>query len=133
MGARYLKVEEEILRSDFPTVSRKEILEKISTRTWAQLSAHARRMGIHRTSEAKGNSVRDGRKKLKSAYSDAENDRLRRMYPVASRKELLAAFPKRTLNALQAHAYVLGVKRTREAKAREVKLGRKNARKEDTR
>ena len=129
MGARYLKVEEEILRAYFPTASRKEILEKIPTRTWAQLSAHARRMSIHRTTKAKGDSIREGRKTLKKSYSDAENNRFRRMYPVASRKELLAAFPKRTLAGLRSHAYILKVFRSREAKARETKIGREEARK----
>ena len=130
MGARYLKVEDEVLINDYPTAWRKEILDKIPGRTWEELSAHARRKGIHRTAKAKGDSVREGRKTLKNTWSDAENDKFRRLYPVVSYIHLLGAFPKRSISALHAHAYILKVKRTREAKASAVKIGRENARKE---
>ena len=128
MGSRYLKTEDEVLFSDYPTASREKILEKIPNRTWPQLSAHARRRGIHRATEAKGDSIREGRKELRGSWTNAENDRFRRLYPVMSQKLLLDAFPKRSMSALSSHAYTLKVRRTREAKACAVEIGRRNVR-----
>jgi hypothetical protein len=88
-------------------------------------------MGIHRNKEAKGDSIREGRMLLKSTYSFTENVRFDRIYPFATHAELLDAFPKRTLTSVFSHARRRGLHRTKEAKARQVKIGRENAKDEN--
>jgi hypothetical protein len=127
MGARYLKVEEAVIRKYYPTAARWKIMGMIPDRTWVEISVKARKMGIHRTSAAKGNSVREGRASLKNSYDHSENNLLDRLYPSATHAELLEAFPTRTLPSLFAHARRRGLHRSKEAKARQVKIGRGNA------
>jgi hypothetical protein len=130
MGERYWKAEERIIREHYPTATRNEILALMPNRTWLQLSAHAREMGVHRTSETWGNSVREGRKSLQDSWSIEENIQLVKFYPQHTRAEICAALPRRAWKAIRSHARRLDIERTREAKAREIRIGRGNARKE---
>ena len=125
MGARYLKSEEAVIRDFYPTSTREVILALIPDRTWSQISTHARRMRVLRTTQARGNSIQEGRKKLKGAWSDQENDRFDRYYPNSTRVALTDHFYPRTWLALQSHAEKRGIHRTREAIGREIKIGRK--------
>jgi len=128
MGARYLKAEEEEIVNYYPTASSTEMCKRIPHRTWAQIGARARRMGVHRTPQAKGNSVRDGRKSLKDAWSDSDNERFDTIYPNVTHTQLFVAFPDRTLSSIQAHASDRHLYRTREAKVKQIAIGRENAR-----
>jgi len=130
MGARYLKVEETIIRARYPTAPRAEILEAIPGRTWAQIGVHARRMRILRTTKARGNSIADGRKALKHAWSDMDNKRFDAMYPTVTRAQLSAAFPSRTWESLQSHAQKRQLHRTRQAVGMQVNIGRNNLKEE---
>ena len=127
MGARYLKMEETVIQVWYPTASKEKILDLMPGRTWPQIGVHARRMGIHRTTQARGNSIREGRKKLKGTWSDQENDRFNRYYPNSTRVGLIDHFYPRTWLSLQSHAEKRGIHRTREAIVREIKIGRENA------
>ena len=129
MGARYLITEDEVIERYYPTASCAEILERISDRTWGQIGVRARKKGIHRTSKAWGNSVREGRKLHKDAWTDQQNELFDALYPEQTHAQLLAAFPNRSLLALQSHAQKRGIYRTREALGRQMNIGRKNARK----
>jgi hypothetical protein len=129
MGERWLKAEEEIIRTDYPTGTRAEIIELIPDRTWGQIGVHARRMGIHRTSTAWGNSIREGRKTLRGAWSDKDNERFDNVYPHLTRVELLAAFPSKGWLALRSHAQRRGIHRTTEATKRQIRIGQKEGRK----
>lgn len=130
MGARYLKIEDTVIEVDYPTATKAEILELIPNRTWEEIGVHARKMGIHRTSKAWGNSVREGRKLHKDAWTDQQNELFDVLYPEQTRVQLLAAFPNRSWLALQSHAQKRHIHRTREAIGRQMNIGRKNARKE---
>ena len=125
MGARYLKMEETVIQVWYPTASKEKILDLMPGRTWPQIGVHARRMGIHRTTQAKGNSIRAGRKEIKGAWSDEENERFDELYPYSAREFLIAAFYPRTWLALQSHAEKRHLHRTREAVSREIKIGKK--------
>ena len=129
MGARYLKDEEGVIIADYPTASRAEILEKIPGRTWEQISAHAWRMGVHRTSQAWGDSIREGRKMLRGTWSMPDDERLDRVYPKLTRAQLCATFPSRTWLGIRAHAQRRRLHRTHEATGRQINIGRENARK----
>jgi hypothetical protein len=76
-------------------------------------------MRVYRTSAAKGQSVREGRAQLKETYALSENILFDRLYPTATRAELLKAFP---VHAARRHLH-----RTKEAKARQVQIGREEA------
>lgn len=130
MSARYLKTEDEAIVMKYPTASRAEILELMPNRTWAQIGVYARRKGIHRTTQAKGNSIQEGRKSHKDAWTDEDNEKFDRSYPHSTRVALLNYFYPRTWFALQSHAQKRSIHRTREAVGREIAIGRKNARKE---
>ena len=130
MGARYLKMEEEAIVKYYPTASRDKILKFIPDRTWGQIGVKARKMGIHRTSKAWGNSTREGRKLHKDAWTDQQNELFDHLYPTQTRVQLLTAFPQKSLFALQSHAQKRHVQRTREAVGREIQIGRKNGKKE---
>jgi hypothetical protein len=125
MGERYLKTEEETIRTHYPTATRDEILTLMPGRTWVQIGAHARKRGVHRTSETWGNSVREGRKLLPNSWDIGENIQLINFYPQHTRAEICAALPRRAWKAIRMHAHRLGIERTREAKAREIQLGRR--------
>ncbi len=129
MGARYLKAEETVIRAHYPTSRRWKILALIPDRTWVEIGAKARKMGIHRNKEAKGDSIREGRMLLKSAYSFTENALFDRIYPTATHAELLDAFPNRTLKSIFSHARRRGLHRTKDAKAEQIKIGRQEAEK----
>jgi len=126
MGARYLKVEEIAIGARYPTASKEEILKLIPGRTWLQIGVHARHMGILRTTQAWGSSIREGRKDLKHAWSDSDNERFNRLYPVLTRAAMFTAFPSRSWKSLQSHAQKRGIRRTREAKCRQISIGRGN-------
>ncbi|MEA1997703.1 MAG: hypothetical protein U9N61_00045 [Euryarchaeota archaeon] len=128
MGARYLKYEEDTIRNCFPTATRSQLLQSIPNRTWSQILAHANRMDIHRTTKAKGNSIREGRKKLKDTWSDADNAKVDMLYPISTLADLAVFFPHRTLTAILTHACRRNLHRTRETINREIGIGRKNAR-----
>ena len=130
MGARYLKVEETVIRTRYSTAPKEEILKLIPDRTWLQIGVHARHMRILRTTNAWGSSVRDGRKALKHSWSDIDNERFDRLYPVLTRVALLVAFPPRSWKSIQSHAQKRGIHRTREAKGRQINIGRKKAKEE---
>ena len=115
MGARYLKIEDTVIEVHYPTATKEEILELIPNRTWAEIGVHARKKGIHRTSKAWGNSVREGRKLHKDAWTDKDNDKFDRYYPQSTREALLNFFYPRTWLALQSHAQKRHIHRTREA------------------
>lgn len=129
VGARYLKTEEATIVSHYPTAPRDKILKLIPNRTWAQIGVKARKMGIHRTSKAWGNSTREGRKLHKDAWTDQQNELFDRLYPTETRVQLLAAFPDKAWTALQSHAQKRHLHRTSEATRREMQIGKKNARK----
>lgn len=130
MGSRYLKAEEEAIRDFYPTATRTDMLALIPDRTWEEIGTHARRMRVLRTTQAKGNSIRNGKKEIKGAWSDEENERFNELYPYSARGFLIAAFYPRTWLALQSHAEKWHLHRTREAVSREIKIGKKrNARK----
>lgn len=118
MGARYLKAEEAVIRSHYPSSRRWEILALIPGRTWVEIGAKARKMKIHRTSAAKGDSIREGRALLESTYGTLENILFDRLYSSATHAQLLDAFPKRTLKSIFSHARRRGLHRSKEAKAR---------------
>jgi hypothetical protein len=124
MGNRYLKAEEEAIRELYPTATQFEIRSRIPDRTWAEIGVKARKMGIHRTTEAKGDSIREGRVLLKNAYSFTDNYLFDRLFPIKTHAELLAAFPGRSFKALISHAQRRHLHRTKEAKARQVQIGR---------
>ena len=128
MGERYLKREETVIAVHYPTSTREEIMALIPNRTWTQIGIHARQMGIFRTSQAWGNSIREGRNILRNSWSVKDNFLFDRLYPFATYEELLLHFPDRTLTALQSHAHVRHLHRTREAAGREMNIGRRNAR-----
>ena len=128
MGARYLKIEDEVIERDYPTASREEILKLIPDRTWAQIGVHARNMGIHRSSKAWGNSVQEGRKLHKDAWTDQQNELFDALYPEQTYAQLLAAFPTKTITAIKSHAQKRHLHRTRAAVGREIQIGRENAR-----
>ncbi len=130
MGARYLKTEDDAIVKYYPTAPRAEILEHVPNRTWAQIGVKARKMGIHRTSKAWGISVREGRKLHKDAWTDQQNELFDVLYPKQTYAQLLAAFPNKSLLALQSHAQKRGIHRSREAVGRQMNIGRRNARKE---
>jgi hypothetical protein len=130
MGARYLKSEDEAIERYYPTATRDTILELIPNRTWAEIGVHARKKGIHRTSKAWGNSVREGRKLHKDAWTDQQNELFDALYPEQTYAQLLAAFPNKSLLALQSHAQKRQIHRSREAIGRQMNIGRENARKE---
>ena len=130
MGARWLKSEEKAIVNHYSTASRTEMLERIPDRTWSQIGVHARHMRVLRTTIAWGNSVRQGRKTLKHAWSDKDNERFDAIYPIATRAQLRAAFPSRTWKSIQSHAQKRHIHRTREAAGREINIGRRNARRE---
>jgi len=130
MGARYLKVEETVIQVHYPTATRAEILELIPGRTWAQIGVHARRMRILRTTKARGNSIREGRRLLEHAWSDEDNKRFDAMYPTVTRAQLSTAFPSRTFLSLQSHAQKRQLHRTRQAVGTQVNIGRENVRRE---
>lgn len=127
MGARYLMVEVEAIAEFYPSAPRSEILERIPNRTWEQIGVRARKMGIHRTTQAWGNSVREGRKTTKGAWNDQQNALFDRLYPIQTREQLLAAFPNRTFFSIQSHAQKRHLHRTREAIGRQMNIGRENA------
>jgi hypothetical protein len=130
MGARYLKVEEAVIRKYYPTAARWKIMGMMPDRTWAEIGVKARKMGIHRTSAAKGDSIREGRKLNPNAWSDEDNDKFNRYYPHSTRSALLEFFKPKTWLAIQSHAQKRHLHRTREAVGREINIGRENARKE---
>jgi hypothetical protein len=130
MGARYLKAEETVILEHYPTATRARIVDLIPNRTWHQIGVKARRMRVYRTSAAKGQSVREGRAQLKETYALSENILFDRLYPTATRAELLKAFPNRSLSSISVHAARRHLHRTKEAKARQVQIGREEARKE---
>jgi len=103
------------------------MLVLIPDRTWEEIGVHARRMGIHRTTQARGNSIRAGRKEIKGAWSDEENERFDELYPYSARGFLLSAFYPRTRLAIQSHAEKRHLHRTREAISREIQIGKRNA------
>jgi uncharacterized lipoprotein YddW (UPF0748 family) len=129
MGERYLKAEEAVILSHYPTSRRWKILSLIPGRTWAEIGVKARKMGIHRTKEAKGDSIREGRMLLKSTYEFSENTLLDKIYPTATHAELRDAFPNRTLKSIFSHARRRDLHRTKETKARQMKIGREEAEK----
>jgi hypothetical protein len=124
MGARYLKTEDAAIEIYYPTASRDEVLKRIPNRTWGQIGVHARKMGIHRTTKARGNSIREGRKILKHSWSDEDNDKFDSYYPHSTRSALLNFFYPRTWLALQSHAEKRHLHRTREAVGRQIQIGR---------
>jgi len=128
MGDRWLKSEELEIVNHYLTATREEMLLRISERTWAQIGTHARRMHILRTTEARGNSIREGRKALKHAWSDTDNKRFDAMYPTVTRAQLRAAFPSRTWKSIQSHAQKRHLHRTREAAGMQMNIGRSKAR-----
>jgi hypothetical protein len=125
MGARYLKVEEAAIRDHYSTATRADMLTFVPNRTWAEIGVHARRMGIHRTTQAKGYSIQKGREGTDISWSDEENDEFDSRYPHSTRAELLNFFYPRTLYAIQSHAEKRGLHRTREAMGREISIGKK--------
>jgi hypothetical protein len=127
MGERWLKAEEAVIQTHYPTSRRWEILARIPGRTLVEIGAKARKMGIHRTKEAKGDSIREGRKSHKDAWSDLQNERFDRLYPIVTREELLAAFPNRTFVSIQSHAQKRHIYRSREATGRQMNIGREEA------
>jgi len=129
MGARWLKAEEKAIVARYSTASPAEMCRRIPDRTWSQIGVHARHMRVLRTTVAWGNSVRQGRKRLKHAWSDKDNERLDTIYPILARAQLRAAFPSRTWKSLQSHAQKRHLHRTREATGRQINIGRRNARK----
>lgn len=131
MGARYLKAEEKVIVERYPTAPRAEVLMLIPNRTWAQIGVHARAMGIHRTTQTRGNSIREGRKVLRDSWSDADNMLLDRLYPTETRADLIAAFPNRSYIAIQLHAQRRHLQRTRYATGRQITIGRRNAKEND--
>jgi len=130
MGDRWLKSEEFEIVNHYPTATRTEMLLRVSERTWAQIGVHARCMRVSRTSEAWGNSIREGRKALEHAWSDTDNKRFDVMYPTATHAQLLAAFPDKSRKAILSHAQKRHLHRTREAAGRQINIGRANARRE---
>ena len=128
-----MKAEEAEIRVQYPTARRWIILKHIPYRTWCQIGVKARKMGIHRTKEAKGESMREGRMLLKNAYLPLQNFLFDRLYPTNTHAELLEAFPGRTLKALQSHARRRHLHRTKEAKARQIHIGREEARRKEER
>ena len=129
MGERWLKAEEEVIRTHYPTAPRAEILKLIPDRTWAQIGVHARRMRVLRTSETWGNSIREGRKTLRCAWSDEDNDRFDKLYPHLTRAKLLVAFPSKSWLAIRSHAQRRDLHRSVEATGCEINIGRERARK----
>lgn len=125
MGARYLKVEEAAIRDHYSTATRTEMLEHLPDRTWSQIGVHARRIGVHRTTQAWGNSIRDGRKEIKGAWRGNENESLDGLYPYLTRKDLLIVFYPRTWLAIQSHAEKRHLHRTPEAVGRQIQIGKK--------
>lgn len=133
MSERYLKTEEQIIIDHYPTASKDELMRHLPGRAWTAIYAHAQILGVQRTRETKGKNIVDGLKKNRINpnffYSDEEVARLIEIYPSATRAELSAAFPNRSMKALTACAYRLGLKRTREAKGIQMGIGRaENAR-----
>jgi hypothetical protein len=127
MGARYLKGEEAVIRSHYPTSRRWEILALIPDRTWVQIGVKARTMGIRRTKAAKGDSICEGRKRSGYLWSDSDNVKFDLLYPTATHEQLLNTFHTKTWISLRSHAEKRDIHRTKEAKARQVKIGRRNA------
>jgi len=123
MGNRYLKVEDEAIRKYYPTATRQEILQRIPNRTWIQIGARAIRIGVHRSTQAKGDSIREGRKALENSWED-DKDMFLALFPVATRAQILKAFPRRTWLSIQSYAGRLHLHRSREAIGRQISIGR---------
>lgn len=66
MGDRYLKFEIAVLQRLYPTATKREILAEIPGRNWVALSAHARRIGLHRTQKTKRLHMLAGRLEAKA-------------------------------------------------------------------
>jgi len=90
-------------------------------------------MRILRTTKARGNSIREGRKTLKHAWSDKDNEQFDLIYPTYTHVQLLLAFPSRTRKSIQAHAQKRHLHRTREAAGRQIHIGREDARRKEER
>jgi hypothetical protein len=129
MGARYLKAEEAVIRARYPTSRRWQILALIPGRTWVEICAKARKMGIHRTKAAKGDSICEGRKLSRYLWSDSDNVKFDLLYPTATHEQLLNTFHTKTWISIRSHAEKRRIHRTKEAKARQVKIGREKAKK----
>jgi hypothetical protein len=127
MGERWLKAEEAVILTHYPTARRWKILALIPDRTWEEIGAKARKMRVLRTTQSKGDSIREGRKSHKDAWSDLQNERFDRLYPIVTREELLAAFPNRTFVSIQSHAQKRHIYRSREATGRQMNIGREEA------
>jgi hypothetical protein len=130
MGDRWLKSEESEIVDHYPTASPAEMVLRIPERTWAQICVHARRMRVLRTTEARGNSIREGRKALKHAWSEKDNKRFDTMYPINTRAQLRAAFSSRTWKSIQSHAQKRHLHRTRGAAGKQINNGRSAAKEE---
>lgn len=128
---RYLKTEEDTIRERYPFSPAEEILEQIPRRSWTAISAHARTMGVHRTQEAKGHQMLEGRKKKHTGnapsnfYSDEDIALFIELYPIASRTLIASKYPYRTRKGLNALAGRLGLHRTHEAKSAEIERAKK--------
>ncbi|AJP62039.1 hypothetical protein [ANMV-1 virus] len=131
MGERYYKWEDALIIKYYPTAAREKMLEHVPTRTWSQIGLRARALGIHRTTKAWGDSIREGRKGLRGTWDDVDNERLDYMYPTATRAQLRVAFPSRTWLSLQSHAQKRHIHRTREAVGRQISIGRRDGRKNE--
>jgi len=127
MGARWLKAEETEIVNHYSTASPAEMCERIPDRTWREIGVHARHMRILRTTKARGDSIREGRKILAHSWSDRDNERFDSMYPTATHAQLFAAFPARTRKSIRSHAQKRHLYRMREAAARQISIGRSNA------
>ena len=65
MGERYLKEENQTLIQMYPTATKSEILVAIPGRGWIALCIHAKRLGIYRTTAARGLQIWAGRIRAK--------------------------------------------------------------------
>jgi len=94
--APWLPEEIAVLKKFYKEKSIRE-LTRILNRSYCAIAAKAKHLGLTKESER--------------FWTLEEEEKLKKLYPYASKEELLEAFPKRSFTAITRKAQVLGMKR----------------------
>lgn len=60
---RYSEEKKEVLRALYPDASKEEIMSAIPNRSWQSICERAHALGLHRSYEAKGRAITEGKVK----------------------------------------------------------------------
>ena len=116
---RYLKSEDETIKKMYPSATKAEIQAAMPDRSWDGICVHARRKGIHRTTEARAREIDLGRvdaakARLAAGVSEPKSEMwrielvtLRELAAKAGTKDvpmtkIFEAFPHKTQRAIYA-------------------------------